>query len=151
LKVRRFWEWKMTASVSSATTVSSKRVGRGVRWSPAEEQRLLALVKAASTVKAGLDGAALEFGRSRGTLQQKYYALERAAGRGRTKRRAKSSPRKATRAAVRHAKPAKQAVNARSAELRGLDVDELVQLAQGVKAEVDRRRAELDRASELFG
>ena len=142
----------------AAATSSRKKSGRAAaaaagtaaagaaRWTESQVQTLMNAVNAADTAKAGFAVAAGELGKSVGTVQQKYYALQRAAGGGR-KGRNKSA------ASGSRSGPARATTSGLPgpAQLRVLTVDQLTALAQQVKTEVDRRRVELDRAAKLFG
>ena len=153
------------SSARSAATGASKpalkggaKIGRGTRWSEEQVALLLDTVKASKTAKEGFAVAAKQLGKNTGTVQQKYYAVVRAAGGGRVRKgsgrkpgRPAGSTKVAARAAGTSAAAAATGSVPNAAALRKLSVDELVGLASRVKDEVDRRRKELDEASKLFG
>lgn len=128
------------AGSSGSTTGKSDRVGRGTRWTDEQVEILLATVKESATAKEAFEVVAEKIGKNTGTVQQKYYNLQRKAGRGRPR---KSAGRAATGSPVRRTTSA-------TPDLRVLTIDELVKLASSVKTEVDRRRKELDDASKLL-
>lgn len=140
---------KATGTAKAAAAKGSDRVGRGTRWTEEQVRLLLDTVTASSTAKEAFETVAKQLGKSAGTVQQKYYNLQKQAGGNAPRRRGRPAGRSAS------ARPATSATRTGAmpdaATLRGLTVDELVGLATRVKAEVDRRRRELDAASKLFG
>lgn len=139
------------ASGSGAST----RVGRGTRWTEEQVTLLLDTVKGSSTAKDAFETVARKLGKSTGTVQQKYYNLQKqrsgAPTRPRTKAGAAAGPRgrgSSARTTTGTRGPAGDLPSA--GDLRALTVDELVTLATRVRGEVDRRRQELDAASKLL-
>jgi len=142
-----------TAAVKSA---AKSAAGSRARWTEEQIRLLNDTVKCSATAKAGFEAVAKQLGKSAGTVQQKYYNLQKQAGGG-TKRRGRKPARPAGSAnsgatAARQARVAATsgATIPTVAELRAITVDELVGLATRVKAEVDRRRKELEAASKLL-
>jgi hypothetical protein len=104
-------------------------------------------VKDSATAKQAFETVARELGKSAGTVQQKYYNLQKATGGGAPKKRGRpaGSTNRATTAAPRAA-----ASTPSVTALKTMTVDELVTLATNVKGEIDRRSAELAAASKLL-
>jgi hypothetical protein len=140
---------RKAAVKKSATT----RDGRGARWTDAQVKQLMETVAASPTAKHAFEQVAKDLGKSVGTVQQKYYNVQKKSG-APTKRR-RGRPVGSTN--QRTATPAPRVATASTtsilsaAELRTISIDELVSLASRVRAEVDRRRRELDQATKLFG
>lgn len=140
-------------AAGGAAASAGDRVGRGTRWTEDQVGLLMEAVKGSSTAKEAFESVARQLGKSTGTVQQKYYNLQKKAGGG-TSRRGRR-PAAGARSAPRAAAPSTSARGGGSglpgvSDLRGLTVDELVGLATRVKAEVDRRRSELDAAAKLL-
>lgn len=141
---------------TTRSTTTSAAAG-AARWTERQVATLLKAVEASATAKAGFEVAASELGKSVGTVQQKYYALQRKARNDgevvapRRRGRPAGSARRAT--VTPTTVPARVAPsrNGSADELRTLTIDELTSLAHRVKAEVERRRSELDAAARLFG
>lgn len=137
--------------MAAAPKRSSSR-GRATRWTEQQVKLLRETVASSPTAREAFQKVAQELGKSPGTVQQKWYAMQRAAGKGRGRG---PSPRKAS--AARHratsgGRPGRSgSANAGVGDLRALPIDDLIELARDVKAEIDRRRRELDEASKLFG
>lgn len=135
------------AKPAAKATSTSKRIGRGTRWTEAEVQLLLDTVTASSTAKDAFEQVARELGKSAGTVQQKYYNMKRKAG-GPSRRGRRAATTRAASAPRASRGSASAAIRTpSSADLRLLTVDELVALASRVRGEVDRRRSELDAAA----
>lgn len=133
---------------TKAASKTSDRVGRGTRWTDEQVSILMDAVKGAGTAKEGFEQAAKQLGKNVGTVQQKYYNLQKKlTGGGR--RRAAGAPRTTT-ATASTARAPRGAALPTATELRAITIDELVGLAQRVKAEVDRRKQEIDAAEKLF-
>ena len=79
-----------TAKVASA---AGDRVGRGTRWSEEQVKLLLDTVKGSATAKEAFEAVAKQLGKSTGTVQQKYYNLQKKAGGG-SGRRGRRPPRR---------------------------------------------------------
>lgn len=137
------------ATSAAAATKASKRASHGTRWTEEQVALLMDTVKSSATLKEAFEAVATQLGKSTNTVQQKYYNLKRGAGGGRAKaKRASTKARaKATAAASTVSRKVTGSTTPNATELRDLQVDELVDLAKRVKAEVDRRRRELDAAS----
>jgi hypothetical protein len=138
------------APAKAATKPAATRTARGPkagrpmpRWSAEDVQLLLDTVAASRTAKEAFAKVASASGRSAATVQAKYYQLQRATG-GAARRRpgrpagAASSPRRSA------------GTSTGSLDLRAMSIDALVGHAREVKAEIDRRRRELDDATKLF-
>jgi hypothetical protein len=130
-----------------AKATSSARAGRGTRWSDEQVQLLMDAVKSARTAREGFEQAAKQLGKNVGTVQQKYYNTQKQLSGG--------VRRGGRRAAAAAAPVARRVAGATSGlpsatDLRSIPVDDLVALAQRVKAEVERRKQELGAASQLF-
>ncbi|MCW2924019.1 MAG: hypothetical protein JWM98_1423 [Thermoleophilia bacterium] len=146
------------AQASSKTTKSSApaggdRIGRGTRWTEEQVSLLMEAVKGSTTAKEAFETVAKQLGKSTGTVQQKYYNLQKKAGggTGRRGRRSASGARSASAAAPAPSSRGRATGGLPGAtDLRTITVDELVSLATRVKAEVDRRKSELDAAAKLL-
>lgn len=136
--------------MSAAKASASDRIGRGTRWTEEQVAMLLDTVKGSDTAKEAFEQVAGQLGKSVGTVQQKYYNLQRKASGGSSRRGAGTRRRASSDSAA--ASPRRSAGGSLSAsELRDLSIDDLVSLASRVKNEVDRRRQELEAATALFG
>ena len=101
-------------------------------------------VGASDTAKEAFEMVARELDKSSGTVAQKYYNLQKAAG--------------GAASGARRGRPAGSGAATRAAagrvpsatDLRGLSVDDLVALTTRVRDEVERRREELDAAAKLL-
>lgn len=129
--------------------------GTAARWTEEQVELLLATVSSSRTAKEAFHVVAEQIDKSVGTVQQKYYALQRKAGGGRKPAGRKAGARRAAPARagsprVAGAASASSTSLPTTAQLRALTADELVSFARAVKAEVDRRRRELDTAANLF-
>lgn len=141
-----------TTKKSRPAASAAKRgpsAGRQVaRWTDDQVRLLHDAVAAAPSAKAGFEQAARQLDKSVGTVQQKYYALKRSQGPGRRRGPSSQTTPSGTRSAG-------SAIDSRSPlgsdALARLTVDELTAVARRVKAEVERRRSELEKASRLFG
>ena len=118
------------------------------RWTKDQEDELIAIVETANSKKEGFERAAEHFGKKVPNLQQKYYSIKKTSGSG--KGRTKGKPSKALRTAPVASKRASTSQSVDAAYLSGLDTDGLTNLAQMVKAEVEKRRKGLDDAVALF-
>ncbi|MEO6867886.1 MAG: hypothetical protein ABI200_07685 [Gaiellales bacterium] len=132
---------KATTQAAKGVVAGGEKLGRGTRWTEEQVALLLDTVKASPTAKEGFEAVAKQLGKSAGTVQQKYYNLQRQGGGGAPRRRGR---------------PRSQGTGTRiggaslptATQLRALDVDDLVGLATLVKGEIDRRRTELDAAAQ---
>jgi hypothetical protein len=140
------------AAASKAASVGGDRIGRGTRWTEDQVSLLLTTVKGSATAKQAFETVAKELGKSTGTVQQKYYNLQKATTGGGTRRpgRPAGSTNAARAAAGTSSSRASSNGVPSATDLRGLSVDDLVRLTQLVKAEVERRSSELDRAKALL-
>jgi hypothetical protein len=139
-----------TGTRAVAAAVSSDRIGRGTRWTEDQVTLLLSTVRNSATAKQAFETVAKELGKSTGTVQQKYYNLQKAAG-GSSAPRKRGRPAGSTNRSTASAAPRAASNGGTSAAaLRTMTVDELVTLAKNVKGEIDRRSAELAAASKLL-
>ena len=148
---------KTSSTSKKSAPAGSDRIGRGTRWTEEQVKLLMDSVKRSATAREAFESVAKQLGKSSGTVQQKYYNLQKKQAGGGAVRRGRP-------AGARAGAPAKAAANGRAAreraagasgplgatELRSLTVDELVGLATRVRSEIDRRRQELDAASKLL-
>jgi hypothetical protein len=136
-----------TKTAKAAASAGGDRIGRGTRWTDAQVSLLLDTVKGSSTAKQAFEVVAKELGKSTGTVQQKYYNLQKATGGGAPRKRGRpaGSTNRATSAPARSS-----AGTPNASALKTMTVDELVTLAKNVKGEIDRRRSELAAASKLL-
>lgn len=134
---------------NKAVVVGAKQVGRGTRWTDEQVRILLDTVHASDTAKEAFEALAVELDKSVGTISQKYYNLQKAAGVASSGR---GRPRAARSSNAPRSKPngVSESVIPTPAQLRRVTVDELVGLATHVRTEVDRRRRELDKAERLI-
>jgi hypothetical protein len=144
---------KPKASPRRSKTTASARGAAGARsaarWTEAQVKVLRDAVQASPTAKAGFERAAAELGKSVGTVSQKYYALQRSAGK--TGRRVTTRAASArTAGAARVSKVRTAVADATPADLARMTTDEVARLAEMVRGEIDRRQAELSRLSKLF-
>lgn len=117
------------------------------KWTAEEVTLIGELIASSPTHRAAFQEAANRLGRNYHTVEQKWYALQRAA-----RKNAKANRRVAAKKAV------SDTMSAMSGGARSMTVDhirsasstELATIAQVVKAEVERRRAALDRAAQMF-
>lgn len=131
-----------------AVAAGGERIGRGTRWTEDQVSLLLDTVKGSATAKEAFETVARQLGKSTGTVQQKYYNLQKATG-GSTGTRRRGRPAGSTNRST--AAPRASGGGATStAALRAMTVDELVTLARNVKGEIDRRQSELAAASRLL-
>jgi hypothetical protein len=129
---------------SKAAAAGGEQIGRGTRWTEAQVRLLMETVGASATAKEAFETVARELDKSAGTVAQKYYNLQKAAGGSTgTARRGRPAGSKATTRGVAGRVPT-------ATDLRGLSVDDLVSLTALVRDEVERRREELDAASKLL-
>lgn len=140
---------KKTVKVAKTAAKGAARVGRGTRWTDEQVKLLLDSVKASRTAKEGFEQAAKQLGKNVGTVQQKYYNLQKQVSGGAVRRRG-SARRAGAAATTPRAASGRAATLPSAADLRVIPVDDLVALAQRVKGEVDRRRQELGAAAQLF-
>lgn len=116
---------------------AAKRGGALPRWTPEDIAKLEAAVKTAKSRSEAFQSVAAELGKSAGTVQQKWYQLQR-----------KKSKRAARSVAVRRGSvPARQA----SGKYAQMSSSELLVIAREVRAEIDRRQSELAEAKHIFG
>jgi len=142
---------KTTPKKKAVAPKGGDRIGRGTRWTEEQVSLLLETVTSSRTAKEAFETVAKQLGKSTGTVQQKYYNLQKKTGAPSSRRRGRpAGSAKSTPSSVSHRAPRQGASLPNANELRGLTVDELVSLATRVKAEVDRRRQELDAASKLL-
>lgn len=145
------------AATTKAVTAGGQRIGRGTRWTEEQVKLLLDTVGATDTAKEAFEKVARELGKSTGTVAQKYYNLQKGSGgSGNGGARRGGRPRGAS--ASNRAGGARSTGASRTGatgggslptapQLRDVTVDELTGLAGRVKAEIDRRRTELDAAA----
>lgn len=137
-----------TKASGKAVAAGGDRLGRGTRWTDQQVRLLLETVATSQTAKDAFEKVAGELNKSAGTVAQKYYNLQKAtgaaskSGRGRPKGSASASKSTASASAGRASSATPSA-----AQLRDVTVDELTSLATRVRAEIDRRREELEAAS----
>lgn len=141
---------KKAPSAQSAQA-TSQRGGRTTRWTDEQVRLLMDTVRRSSTAKEAFEAVARQLGKSTGTVQQKYYNLQRKAGGGGSGSRRGRRPAAGGGTSTASAGAGRRSGAASEGDLRALSVDDLVNLASRVKTEVDRRRKELDAASALFG
>lgn len=148
---------KPKGEAGSTGAGGASRVGRGTRWTEEQVSLLLDTVRGSSTAKEAFETVARQLGKSTGTVQQKYYNLQKQRSGGTTRRRAGRAGTGAGSAGATRTQARASAARGTSggalpsgSDLRTLTVDELVSLATRVKGEVDRRRQELDAASKLL-
>lgn len=135
----------------AAAPKGGDRIGRGTRWTEEQVSLLLETVTSSRTAKEAFEAVAKQLGKSTGTVQQKYYNLQKQAGGGSGRRRGRPAGSTRAAATASSARSPRQANSLPTAtDLRALTVDELVSLATRVKGEVDRRKQELDAASKLL-
>lgn len=133
---------------AAKSTNGAKAAAAKTRWTEEQVKLLMDTVQSSSTAKEAFQAVAAKLGKSAGTVQQKYYNLQKQAGGAATGRR-RGRPRgsaSTSAAATRRSTGG----GTSDADLRQLSVDDLVGLAVRVRAEVDRRRQELDAASKLL-
>lgn len=138
-----------TKTGTRAVAAGGDRIGRGTRWTEDQVSLLLNTVKGSATAKQAFETVAKELGKSTGTVQQKYYNLQKAAG-GSSAPRKRGRPAGSTNRSTSAAPRAASTGGTSAAALRTMTVDELVTLAKNVKGEIDRRSAELAAASKLL-
>lgn len=119
------------------------RVGRGTRWTEEQVAILMDAVKAAASAKEGFERAAKELGKNVGTVQQKYYNLQKQL-RGDTGRRGSTGRGAAASGGSAPRRPELMS----AAALRMITIDELGELAHRVREEIERRKQELDVAEQ---
>ncbi|MCB0877912.1 MAG: hypothetical protein KDC46_02895 [Thermoleophilia bacterium] len=134
-----------------AVAASSDRIGRGTRWTEQQVKLLLDTVDSSGTAKEAFELVARELGKSAGTVAQKYYNLQKAATSGATKKQGPGRPAGSRSRTTGSKGAARTSAGLPTApQLRDVTIDELVGLAARVKAEVDRRREELDAATKAL-
>lgn len=121
---------------TTTTTTVPKHRGRFPAWTDDQVKVLREAVKSEATMSAAFEKTAKELGKSKGTVQQKWYKLN---GGAKVKRVSRPS------ASAAGAKARRNGI-----DVAALSSDELVQLAQSVQAEVKRRQDELSAAAGLF-
>ena len=125
------------------------RGGAPGRWTEEQVKLLLDTVRSTDVAKEAFEQVANELGKNVGSVAQKYYNLQRGAT-GRRKGRS-AGPRGGGRAGrAAGASAAQGSVIPSERVLRDVTIDELVTLANSVKAEIDRRSQELETARELL-
>ena len=148
---------KVAKSQTAKTRVVNSPSGRGPkagkpmpRWSAADVQLLSETVANSRTAREAFAKVAQLSGRSAGTVQAKYYQLQKQAGgaASRVGARRRSQPAATKAASPVAVRPSRTTTG--SAGLRSMSIDELVSHAREVKSEIDRRRRELDDATRLF-
>lgn len=142
---------KSSSKPAAKKPVAGAKLGRGTRWTDADVKLLMETVSASATAKQAFETVAKSLGKSVGTVQQKYYNLQKKSGAPKRRGRKPGSTNSAA-TATRRATSGGAAGGPYSATaVRALTIDELVSLASRVKDEVDRRKRELDAATALFG
>lgn len=139
---------KATKAAKPVAKAPAARDGRGNRWTDEQVKILMDAVAGARTAKEGFERAAKQLGKNVGTVQQKYYNAQKQATGG-VRRGARRAAAAGPAAARRVTSSAASALPS-ATDLRTIAVDDLVGLAQRVKAEVERRKQELGAASQLF-
>lgn len=110
-------------------------------WSKTDLKNLETIISQAPTVSKGIEVAAKKLGRSEGAVQNKYYALLR-----------ERSPEDAP-PARSTGRPRSTAIKRRlpiTMVVADMSARELVALASEVKAEIEKRKQELDDAFKLL-
>lgn len=138
-----------TKTGTRAVAAGGDRIGRGTRWTEDQVSLLLSTVRNSDTAKQAFETVAKELGKSTGTVQQKYYNLQKAAG-GSSAPRKRGRPAGSTNRATSTSTSRASSSAPTAAGLKTMTVDELVTLAKNVKGEIDRRSAELAAASKLL-
>lgn len=119
-------------------TTAKKRAKQN-RWSDTDIEMLMKAVESAASNRKAFEQVAAETGRSVGTVQQKFYSLQRKKG---VTGRVVASPSQRGRTV----KPA-----ASRMDVSSLSTDELVGLASEVQSEMARRQKALAEAMGAFG
>lgn len=119
----------------------SKTVAKTVqRWTPEQVDALMTAVREEKTAQAAFERVASELGKSKGTVQQKYYAVKK-----------KTTPARKRAASVKASAPlAPRAVSNGHSNLADMSMGEFAALAEAVHAEAQRRRADIERVAGLF-
>lgn len=102
------------------------------RWTDAEVQALRDAVAKAPTAKAAFDQVAKKIGKSPGTVQQKWYSMQRAAGKG-----VAAGTKAASQVRVSYTPFGKAA-------LRKLDAEELVTLIHNAREILQTKKDEIE-------
>jgi hypothetical protein len=131
------------AAGSKVLKEGGERIGRGTRWTEEQVLLLLDTVAASATAKEAFEKVAAELNKSAGTVAQKYYNMQKAAG---VKNPGEPKPVVGAGAVG----PRRRGGLPTAAGLRDITIDELTSLAQRVRDEIDRRREELDAAQKLL-
>lgn len=144
------------AATTKAVSTGGQRIGRGTRWTEEQVKLLLDTVGATETAKEAFEKVARELGKSTGTVAQKYYNLQKGGGgsggdggarRGRPRGAAASTRQGGGGSTGTRRSGSGGGSLPSAAQLRDITVDDLTGLAGRVKAEIDRRRTELDAAA----
>jgi len=115
------------------------------RWTEEQVKILNDTVKKAATAKEGIEIAAAMLGKSTGTVQQKYYALRRAAGKGKSrKRRAAPTPATAPRPVRAEVAPHASTRTLASTAFSSMSNVQLTQLVQEATTELVSRMRTLE-------
>jgi hypothetical protein len=141
---------KSAARKPSASTARARAAGAGAaarRWSAQEIALLKETVENSRTAKEAFAQVAQQIGKSTGTVQQKWYAMQRAAGKGRTARRARSGAKRVASTAQATTAKAQATASKQWTSLKELDVDDLVSLISSAQTEFERRRKAFEAAA----
>lgn len=142
-----------TSAGNNGSRAATGTARTAARWTEDQVQILMDAVKRSPTAKAGFERASQELGKTVGTVQQKYYALQRKAGGGRGTRTSGASSRvrsTGTRGASTRGAGSRGAGPITRDYLAALTADDLVAVADLVRDEVHRRQQELQRAADMF-
>jgi hypothetical protein len=131
---------KPAKSTSSARARAAGNAAR--RWSAQEIAYLKETVANSATAKEAFEVVGAKLGKSAGTVQQKWYAMQRSTGKGR--RKAKRSVQKATNTAQATAAKAQAVASKQWTNLRNVDQQDLFALYESARTEIDRRKREFD-------
>ena len=98
---------KKAATKKTAAPKGGDRIGRGTRWTEEQVSLLLETVTSSRTAKEAFETVAKQLGKSTGTVQQKYYNLQKKTGAssGRRRGRPAGAPKATAAAATPRAPP----------------------------------------------
>lgn len=140
---------KKNARKKATPVKVSHMPGKAPRWTDEQVQMLKDAVDSSPTARAAFESVAKKLGKNVGTVQQKYYNLQKTSGKRRARvlkgRRGVSSPVSRTSSANRG-----QSTGNGVLDVKALSSTDLANLAQAVASEVQRRQRELEKAAGLF-